>query len=169
MLNPRIEVRGSEIEGRGLFARELIRAGEFIWRKDADERAYSQAEIDALTPEQRKNFYNYSYQTGPDEFYGTPNGSAGDDADYMNHSCDPNTWFEADASMTARRDIAAGEEITYDYATSEARPDFVLHCRCSSPLCRKTVRGDDMATRSELQQRYAGHAMAHTLASGPIR
>ncbi|AFM14344.1 SET domain-containing protein [Turneriella parva] len=164
MLNPKIEVRGSDIEGRGLFAREPIAAGEFIWQKDDGERAYSQAEIDAMAPEQRKNFYNYSYQTGPDEFYGTPEGKAGDDADYMNHSCDPNTWFEPDNSMTARRDIAKGEEITYDYATSEARADFTLQCRCGSPVCRHTVRGDDMRRIAELQQRYAGHAMAHTIA-----
>lgn len=164
MLSPRIEIRGSDIEGRGLFAREPIAAGEFIWRKDANERAYSQAEIDAMTADERKNFYNYSYQTGPDEFYGTPGGKAGDDADYMNHSCDPNTWFEPDQSMTARRDIAAGEEITYDYATSEARADFTLQCRCGSLLCRKTVRGDDMRLITELQHRYAGHAMPHTIA-----
>jgi SET domain-containing protein len=163
MLNPRIEVRGSDIEGRGLFAREPIAAGEFIWQKDADERAYTQAEIDAMPEAQRQNFYNYSYQTGPDQFYGTPEGKAGDDADYMNHSCDPNTWFEADGSMTALRDIAAGAEITYDYATSEARPDFTLNCRCGTKLCRGTVRGTDMRLRAELRTRYGTHVMPHTL------
>lgn len=161
MLNPRIEVRGSDIEGRGLFAKEKITAGEFIWKKDPGEKCYTQAEINAFTEQQKKNFYNYSYQVAPDQFYGTPEGGAGDDADYMNHSCDPNTWFEADGSMTARRDISPGEEITYDYATSESRPDFSLSCRCGSPLCRGTVRGDDYKKIKALQQRYGAHVMAH--------
>lgn len=161
MLNPNIEVRGSDIEGRGLFAKARIAKGEFIWRKDAGEKYYTQAEIDAFTPEQKKNFYNYSYQVGPDQFYGTPEGKAGDDADYMNHSCDPNTWFEADGSMTALRDILPEQEITYDYATSESRADFKLQCRCGSPLCRGTVRGDDLKRLKPLQNRYAGHIMSH--------
>jgi uncharacterized protein len=163
MLSPSIEVRGSETHGRGLFAAVAIPAGAFVWIKDAGEKYYSQAEIDAMTPVEQKNFYDYSYQVGPDQFYGTPEGSAGDDADYMNHSCDPNVWFEADGSMTARRDIAAGEEITYDYATSESRANFALQCRCSSPLCRETIRGTDIAKLLDLRKRYEGHVMPHVL------
>jgi uncharacterized protein len=161
MLNPNIEVRGSDIEGRGLFARAPINKGDFIWRKEADEKYYTQAEIDALPPEQKKNFYNYCYQVGPDQFYGSPDGKAGDDADYMNHSCDPNSWFEADGSMTALRGIFPEEEITYDYATSESRADFMLNCRCGSKLCRGTVRGDDLKKNAELRARYGKHIMPH--------
>lgn len=164
MLHPHIEVRGSDIEGRGLFATAPIKKGEPVWRKEADEKYYTQAEIDEFSPAEKRNFYNYCYQVGPDEFYGTPAGKAGDDADYMNHSCDPNTWFEPDGSMTARRDIAAGEEITYDYATSESRADFHLNCRCGSPLCRGTVRGDDLKRLSALRARYGHHIMPHVLA-----
>ncbi|MBV6493031.1 MAG: hypothetical protein LDLANPLL_01038 [Turneriella sp.] len=163
MLNPKIEVRGSDTHGRGLFAKEKIDAGEFIWRKDDNERYYTQAQIDAFTPEEKKNFYKYSYQVGPDQFYGTPKGEAGDDADYMNHNCDPNTWFESDGSMTARRDILQGEEITYDYATSETRRDFVLHCKCNSPLCRQVIRGDDLLNHRELRERYGAHTMPHVM------
>ena len=164
MLHPHIEVRGSDIEGRGLFANAVIKKGELVWRKEDNERYYSQAEIDCFTPDQQKNFYNYCYQVGPDQFYGTPEGKAGDDADYMNHSCDPNTWFEADGSMTALRDISPNDEITYDYATSESRPDFQLNCRCGSPLCRGTVRGDDLKKIASLRERYGKHVMPHVLA-----
>lgn len=164
MLHPHIEVRGSDIEGRGLFATAPIKKGELIWRKEAGEKYYTQAEIAGLSPAERNNFYRYCYQAGPDQFYGTPDGKAGDDADYMNHSCDPNTWFEADGSMTALRDIAAGDEITYDYATSESRPDFVLECRCGSPLCRGMVRGDDLRRLPALRARYGYHILSHVLA-----
>jgi SET domain-containing protein len=36
---------------------------------------------------------------------------------YGNHSCDPNLWHADVVTITARRDIAAGEELTIDYAT----------------------------------------------------
>jgi SET domain-containing protein len=163
MLNASIEVRGSDIEGRGLFAREKIKQGEFVWSKEPDEKYYTRAQIDAFTPEQKKNFYNYCYQVGPEQFYGTPQGAALDDADYMNHSCDPNTWFEKDGSMTALRDILPGEEITYDYATSESRADFILHCRCGTTLCRGTVRGNDYAKLGTLKARYGMHVMPHVI------
>jgi len=39
---------------------------------------------------------------------------------YRNHSCDPNLWLAGAYTLAARRPIAAGEEVTSDYATSTA-------------------------------------------------
>lgn len=163
MLHPHIEVRGSSIEGRGLFAKAAIQRGETLWRKEQNERYFTRSEIDALSADERERFFNYSYQVGPDAFYGTPQGEALDDADYMNHSCEPNTWFEADGSMTAMKDIEPNEEITYDYATSEGRNDFRLNCRCGAPSCRKVVRGSDLREDQRLREKYGEHAMPHVL------
>ncbi|WP_272952579.1 SET domain-containing protein-lysine N-methyltransferase [Kribbella amoyensis] len=74
---------------------------------------------------------------------------------YGNHSCDPNTWWVDAVTLTARRDIATGEEITSDYGTSTGT-QYALDCRCGSPLCRGKVTGDDWQ-REELQQRYGDH------------
>jgi hypothetical protein len=71
----------------------------------------------------------------------------------LNHSCDPNTWFAGDALVT-RRDIAAGEELTVDYAT--ASDDFVLMCHCETYRCRQVIEGTDWQI-PQLQQRYSGH------------
>ena len=49
---------------------------------------------------------------------------------YGNHSCDPNAWMADAVTETARRGIAAGEEITIDYATHSAMPEWRLECRC---------------------------------------
>jgi hypothetical protein len=38
MHHPHIEVCGSDIEGRGLFATAPILQGEIVWRKEADEK-----------------------------------------------------------------------------------------------------------------------------------
>ncbi|WP_203783676.1 SET domain-containing protein-lysine N-methyltransferase [Paractinoplanes rishiriensis] len=75
---------------------------------------------------------------------------------YGNHSCDPNLWWVGPYDLAARRDIAAGEELTNDYATSTAEPGFVLPCACDTPLCRRTVTGTDWQ-RPDLQERYGPH------------
>jgi hypothetical protein len=57
----------------------------------------------------------------------------------------------------ARRDIAAGEELTFDYALCTVNSAWHIDpCACGSPLCRRRVTGDDWR-RKDLQQRYAGH------------
>jgi hypothetical protein len=71
----------------------------------------------------------------------------------LNHSCDPNTWF-AGASLVTRRAVAAGEELTYDYATGSH--DIMLMCHCDTYRCRQVIEGSDWQI-PQLQQRYAGH------------
>ena len=56
---------------------------------------------------------------------------------YINHSCDPNTFFRCTpdrAEVYARRDIRAGEELTCDYG--ESQHEGKLACRCGSANCR---------------------------------
>jgi hypothetical protein len=73
-----------------------------------------------------------------------------------NHACDANLWMSDATTLTARRDIAAGEEITVDYAVLTDDPVWKMPCACGSPLCRLVVRGDDWK-RPDLQARYQGH------------
>ncbi|GGM33963.1 SET domain-containing protein-lysine N-methyltransferase [Dactylosporangium sucinum] len=75
---------------------------------------------------------------------------------YGNHGCDPNLWWSGPYSLTARRDIAAGEELTNDYATSAGSPAFRMACACASRLCRGVVTGEDRR-RAELRSRYGEH------------
>jgi len=54
----------------------------------------------------------------------------GNVARFINHACRPNCWFEVvDTTIWIRasRFIAAGEELTYDYATVG---DHTIPCRC---------------------------------------
>jgi SET domain-containing protein len=56
---------------------------------------------------------------------------------FINHSCDPNTFMRCTptrAEFYARRDIAAGEELTVDYGHNhhEGR----LRCACGARNCR---------------------------------
>jgi uncharacterized protein len=75
---------------------------------------------------------------------------------YGNHGCDPNLWWIDAYTQAARRDIATGEELTNDYATSTAIAEFRMDCACGSPLCRTTIAGNDWQNPA-LRQRYFRH------------
>ena len=59
---------------------------------------------------------------------------------YINHSCNPSAGIEGKIRCRAMRDIRKGEEITMDYATTEASPFWEMQCRCKQPNCRKVIR-----------------------------
>lgn len=84
----------------------------------------------------------------------------GDAGDYVNHSCNPNAWISGQISLLARRDIQPGEEITFDYATTDASDYDTFECHCGDPLCRGVVTGQDWR-RADLQERYRGHFSAY--------
>jgi D-alanine-D-alanine ligase-like ATP-grasp enzyme len=72
----------------------------------------------------------------------------------INHSCEPNAWLDG-LDVVARLDIAAGAEITLDYATfyNELMPDF--ECGCGEARCRGTIRGSDLL--ADFVERYGDH------------
>jgi hypothetical protein len=73
----------------------------------------------------------------------------------VNHSCDPNLGWSTDG-LVAMHDVAAGTELTTDYALSISDPGYLLRCHCQTYRCRQLVTGDDWRI-PELQRRYVGH------------
>jgi hypothetical protein len=73
----------------------------------------------------------------------------------VNHSCEPNVGMGGNVLLVSMRDIAAGEELTIDYALFLADPGFAMDCRCRTPACRGVVRGTDWM-RADLRERYQG-------------
>jgi hypothetical protein len=78
----------------------------------------------------------------------------------LNHSCDSNCWMEDEVAISARRDIAVGEEITVDSAmwNDDDSEEYTENgeCTCGSDLCRHKITAEDWKI-PELQKRYAGH------------
>lgn len=72
----------------------------------------------------------------------------------INHSCDPNAWLSG-LNLVARKPIAAGSEITMDYATfcNEAMAEF--ECACGASDCRRIIRGTDY--KESFMDRYGDH------------
>ena len=151
-LHPSVEVGPSSIDGRGLFAIAPIPTGTVVARLGG--RLVDAAELRRLLADAAASS---SYVDSITVLAGVhlvlpPRRPAG----YGNHSCDPALWHVDAYTLAARRDIAAGDEVTVDYATQTAEPDFVMTCRCGTALCRGAVTGSDWR-RPDLQERYGGH------------
>ena len=80
-----------------------------------------------------------------------------DQTRWINHSCDPNTFVESTfdqvtrelrAWWVARREIAAGEELTYDYAFIgiAAEP-----CGCGAASCRGLIVDPDPEELAQIE------------------
>ncbi len=60
---------------------------------------------------------------------------------HINSSCDPNAFvktIDGVRHVVARRPIAVGEEVTYDYIINCHGGD-IWQCNCGSPRCRGTI------------------------------
>lgn len=74
-------------------------------------------------------------------------GSNGNDARFINHSCDPNcesTIKNKRVFIEAIRTIQPGEELNYDYAIGRdsddaANVDEIFACRCGASNCRGSM------------------------------
>lgn len=148
-LHPDVAVRPSPIAGLGLFATAPIAVGTVVsrlggqlvsGRRLRELLTAATSYVDTITVAEDLHLVL------------PPRRSNG----YGNHSCDPNLWWVSPYELAARRDIGAGEELTNDYATSTAQPEFALECGCGSPLCRGVVSGEDWR-RAELRERYGDH------------
>lgn len=160
-----VEVRPHPVAevGKGLFATEFIPKGAMVCVDKGLGKQISVSDVLAVTDPRIRDFYvRYGYQTGREEFtipLVDPLGSELPDAGYfMNHSCDPST-VAFGRTYIAFRDIHPGEELTYDYATSETQFNRIPECKCGSDRCRGSVTGEDWKI-SELQYRYPPLAWA---------
>jgi uncharacterized protein len=147
--SPKLDVRPAPAKGGfGIFAGEAISAGELliVW----GGRIVTQSELDQLPEDSRRHGIQVE-----ESMFCIPL-EPSEPADYINHSCLPNAGLSGQIALIALRDIAAGEEVSYDYATSDSCPYDEFECVCGSPQCRGWVTGNDWK-RPELWERYAGY------------
>ncbi len=142
------EVRRSGIHGRGVYATQHIPRhtriveylGERITHEEADARYEAKGQDDGHT-----FLFVVSTRLVIDA------GVAGNDARFINHSCDPNcdTVIEGDrVFIESLRDIAPGEELGYEYGltwetTDDPRELANYACRCGAESCRGTMLAEE--------------------------
>ena len=145
------EKRVSSIQGRGLFAREPISAGETVAVKGGiimDSVAFALVEKEVSPAEIQI----------ADDLYIAP-AHAGDVEENilcLNHSCHRNVGVRGQITFAAMRDIPAGAELTIDYAMIDGDPAEHMTCSCGAAECRKMITGNDWRLR-DLQRRYVGY------------
>jgi hypothetical protein len=140
---PLFVVRDSPIHGRGVYATRRIRKGtriaeylgERISHDEADDR-YAAKEDDGHT-----FLFVVNDEVCIDATYD------GNDARFINHSCDPNCESNIEDDrvfVDAIRTIEAGEELGYDYSltwesTDDPQDLQLYNCRCGALECRGTM------------------------------
>src|SRR4051812_43532831 len=138
-------VRHSPIHGRGVFATRTIRKGSKVIEYRGDRTTW---DIALERPPSDPDNPHHTF------FFETSDGGVidanvrGNAARWINHSCNGNCQsFEYDDGrvfIEARRNIRAGEEITYDYRLSldgylSKRTLAGYVCRCGAPRCRGSL------------------------------
>jgi hypothetical protein len=146
-LTPHAEVRTAGPHGDGSFASHVIRAGTTV----AVFGGYpvTRAALDELPIERQRR----SMQIDDDLFL--VSGEQPERGDRVNHSCRPNCAMFGNVVLVALRDIDAGEQLTFDYATSDGCDYDEFDCSCGEPTCRGRITGNDWML-PELQRAYRG-------------
>lgn len=102
----------------------------------------------------------YSVQLGKDQHIDFPPvRQPNDDLDYawqfMNHSCDPNSFLNlTEYCFSALKNIRQGEEITFNYLTTEYEMASPFQCGCGSAKCFGFIRGSRFLTAEQIAELF---------------
>ena len=149
--DPLYVVKSSSIHNRGVFAaRDIAKGervieyrGEKISKKESERRGIAHFDASKTTGDGAVYLFILNKKHDLD-------GSMDwNDARLINHSCTPNCRVEIVRGriwIVARREIAAGAELTFDYGFSFK--EWPLHpCRCGSPRCAGFIVAADQRWR----------------------
>jgi SET domain-containing protein len=89
-----------------------------------------------------------------------------DDADYVNHSCDPNCGIVGSVLLVTTRAVESGEELCFDYAMTDTDDYDEFACSCGTARCRGTITSADWK-EPELRDRYRGWSSAYIARRDP--
>src|SRR6267154_803440 len=142
--SPPIEVRDSEVHGKGVFAARQIKKGERIIEYIGERVSHDEAD---RRYEEKDENDSHTFLFIVDSKTVIDAGTDGNEARFFNHSCDPNcesTVEKRRVYIEALRDIEAGAELTYDYQIQREDDDpdnidDVFACRCGFAKCRGTM------------------------------
>ena len=153
-IHPKLTGGVSQIHGDGVFATAPIARGEKLMEFGGEKITATQMNAGGYRECSVWLVADDTYLALPDS---DPDPSLDEN---LNHSCDPNGWLTDEVTLVARRDIAAGEEITLDQGTwnfddTEYTWDDAA-CGCGARDCRGRLTENDWKL-PEVQKRYAGH------------
>ena len=147
----KIEARSSRIHGNGVFALQPIARGERIVRYLGKMRSHD--EVDEVYGDDDETGHTFLFTLNEDWVIDA--NVRGNVARWINHSCDPNCESSVEEDPQGRsdhdrifieaiRDIAPGEELTYNYGIvldqrHTAARKKLWGCRCGAKNCTGTM------------------------------
>ena len=142
--NPYIELRRSEIQGTGAFAARPIRKGTRIIEYLGERISWRTADK-RYDDDQMGRHHTFLFTV--DDKIVIDGAVKGNDARFLNHSCDGNCEAVTDRKrifIEARRNIKTGEELLYDYQYERTddhteEDEKFYACRCGAKKCRGTI------------------------------
>lgn len=140
--------------GYGLFSTRAIEAGErLIAFEESPHELVTLSHVETNWGERERDWFDRYAWPLTDEVWVT---WSRDPMNWkpVNHACDPSAWVEG-LDVVARRPLAAGDEITVDYATMYGERMPAFDCACGSEECRGVVRGTDHL--QDFVARYGDH------------
>jgi len=156
MIYPEVRVAPvDDVRGLGLFAAEEIAPGQLVW--ELTDPVYRLEEVQQWDDKKLELFKHYGFQCGEDSF-SLPFG----DSREMNHCCDPSLHWAGSGKLVSRRRIKIGEEVNYDYATSEIVFPIDMPCSCGAQTCRGKITHLDYLDET-WQQQYGENLPAHVI------
>lgn len=128
---PRLIIRSSDIHAAGCFTLDRIPTGTRVLE-------YAGERISKAEGDNRYDGRPFTYLFGVGDGEVVIDGHSM--AMFLNHSCDPNCETDEEDGrvyIESIRDIAAGEELTYDYYLYDGEDD--APCTCGSKKCRGSM------------------------------
>lgn len=144
-LTPKAEAVPLPGKGFGSVAREPIVRGEVL--ATFGGLLCDRATLFSLDDDRRHR----SIQIDDDKFYAGP--PIREPGDSINHSCSPNGGPRNSTQIIALRNISVGEELTFDYGTTDGGDYDEFDCACGTDSCRGTVSGNDWR-RTDVRERH---------------
>ena len=137
-------VRRSKVHGLGVFATRRIRKGTRVVEYLGDRVSHREAD---RRYEQKTTDDNHTFLFIVDRATVIDGGANGNDARFINHSCDPNCESITEdrrVFVEAIRTIQPGEELKYDYSIGRDKQDppnvdEIFACRCGARGCRGSM------------------------------
>ena len=156
-VSPKIVTKNAGAKGNGSFAISPIQKGEEVIVQGGRILRYQEVEESTYQPFAYHCFpIDRDWLICPVE----PKWEKLDGIFQVNHSCEPNCGFRGQIVLVTMRDIAPEEEITYDYAMTDANWQDAIYqetaCFCGSATCRRIFSGMDWQ-RKDLQDKYKGY------------
>jgi hypothetical protein len=142
--SPLVEVRNSDVHGRGVFAVALIKKGTRILEYLGDRVSH---EVADKRYEDHDENDNHTFLFIVDKNTVIDAAIGGNDARFVNHQCSGNcesNIANRRVFIDAVREIKPGDELGYDYEIGRDKDDppnvdEIYACRCGSPKCRGTM------------------------------